>query len=698
MKKVRIVKTGNYRYIVYNGKKYRIVSSESDDKIISKLNEIIEAIKKTSNYKKQKRKRKTTKKNIYDGKSPILTGSSETPKKKDVSTDAFIKTLLLTNPRLLLDDRKKETKDFEKEIEDLKKTNLYNNMLMLMNGKQEKGKEDNKMYVQEIDENLINELDELKRRNNDIIKEYNDGQIQRRAFEKMIKQNQEKQTNLKKKYKEKVEKYEEKLKAEKEKIEEKRKEIVKEIDKKVDKINAEKNALFSKLTGPKLEEFAKENNLRTQNKKGKETVAQYREYLKNELEARGFDTLYTFLNLDDPLIIEFTEKLNYKVIEPKDIQKLNNNEKKRILKEVFKIPGKLREKEYDDLLVENIRLKHDKYGIYEEEELLKTVDELQEDSFYDYKNDPDYYNRTEEEQKAYDSVMERINTQVQVIEKDESGFLGAVMGSLKENDRYAKRLRGKENKTHEGDEIQPAKIEEIEDDERSVMSQGKKITLNKRPIEKLDSPFKLTPIKKSNINEINEDLNDPRTKLVFDDGQPEGSNNNNQQGDGKNDGLFNDEINKMMKTIKNFKGTYALDQVQDIKINKSDPYFSFVMNTEPIKVPSGHWVSWFITPTTIEYYDSFGEDPNSESLEKVFKLTNQYRPNNKYQVKINRIKYQRNNTQNCGWFAMKFIKDRSTGKSFKDATGFKIIEDSLKGEKEIKKFKSKVEDFGYVEV
>ena len=45
---------------------------------------------------------------------------------------------------------------------------------------------------------------------------------------------------------------------------------------------------------------------------------------------------------------------------------------------------------------------------------------------------------------------------------------------------------------------------------------------------------------------------------------------------------------------------------------------------------------------------------------------------------------------------MKFIVDRSNGKSFKDATGFVVIENALKGEREIKRFQKKIKQFGYI--
>ena len=45
---------------------------------------------------------------------------------------------------------------------------------------------------------------------------------------------------------------------------------------------------------------------------------------------------------------------------------------------------------------------------------------------------------------------------------------------------------------------------------------------------------------------------------------------------------------------------------------------------------------------------------------------------------------------------MKFLKDRYGGKSFKEATRFKVIEDSLRGEKQIESFKKATKAFGYV--
>ncbi len=173
-----------------------------------------------------------------------------------------------------------------------------------------------------------------------------------------------------------------------------------------------------------------------------------------------------------------------------------------------------------------------------------------------------------------------------------------------------------------------------------------------------------------------------------------------QKGSGINDntGLWNNEMESLMKPYrsKGFKGVYSVDMIKDIPINKSDNEISFIMNTEPRSVKFGHWVAVFINKHNIEYYDSFGEDPSKKFLKQIKHIADKISPHLLMQLKINKIKYQRANTNNCGFFAMKFLKDRYKGKNFKDATGFSIINNALKGEKQIESFKKNVREFGHI--
>eukprot|EP00732_Lithocolla_globosa_P000408 Lithocolla_globosa_v1_NODE_121_length_6109_cov_174.362075.p4 type:complete len:119 gc:universal NODE_121_length_6109_cov_174.362075:1920-2276(+) len=118
------------------------------------------------------------------------------------------------------------------------------------------------------------------------------------------------------------------------------------------------------------------------------------------------------------------------------------------------------------------------------------------------------------------------------------------------------------------------------------------------------------------------------------------------------------------------------------------------MNTAPKNTQHGHWIAVMITPNTIEYVDSFAENPSFKFNHHIKKIL---KPG-VYQMKINSVKRQNVKTDTCGYHAMKFLADRYAGKSFKEATGFDIIDKSIKGEEEIKKFKKMVKDFGYVKV
>jgi hypothetical protein len=164
-------------------------------------------------------------------------------------------------------------------------------------------------------------------------------------------------------------------------------------------------------------------------------------------------------------------------------------------------------------------------------------------------------------------------------------------------------------------------------------------------------------------------------------------------------GLSNIEISEMMKKYikKGFKGILPYDLLSRIKIDSSHDS-SYILNLDKSNLPGSHWVALFIEPSrkTIEYFDPFGADPPTDVMKEIEKLVKRSFPKGLYQFKINRVKKQNAKTANCGFFSMQFIVDRINGKSFKNATGFEIIEDSMKGEMNIEKFKKAIDDFGYI--
>ena len=67
------------------------------------------------------------------------------------------------------------------------------------------------------------------------------------------------------------------------------------------------------------------------------------------------------------------------------------------------------------------------------------------------------------------------------------------------------------------------------------------------------------------------------------------------------------------------------------------------------------------------------------------------KPETILKVKENKVIHQKDNSSNCGYFAMMFLIDRFRGKSFASASGFddKLkIDDSKYSEQEIEKLKT----------
>ncbi len=61
--------------------------------------------------------------------------------------------------------------------------------------------------------------------------------------------------------------------------------------------------------------------------------------------------------------------------------------------------------------------------------------------------------------------------------------------------------------------------------------------------------------------------------------------------------------------------------------------------------------------------------------------------------KINAVKNQKATTPNCGFFALKYLSDRARGKTFENATGYKVLSQTARGEYGVSLMKKK---FGYV--
>jgi hypothetical protein len=160
--------------------------------------------------------------------------------------------------------------------------------------------------------------------------------------------------------------------------------------------------------------------------------------------------------------------------------------------------------------------------------------------------------------------------------------------------------------------------------------------------------------------------------------------------------LYTDQIDNMMSIYPEFLGTVARDQIKDI-IPKIKPHTrgGFVMNTDPSSKGGQHWVAVFFDGRpngshSIEYFDSYGEEPPLEILAELEKIKDKLKVTYPMKLKVNQIKQQRANSFTCGYHSIGFLKDRFQGKRFREVTKF---DDSRQGEKNAKNLAKKYKLF-----
>jgi hypothetical protein len=173
----------------------------------------------------------------------------------------------------------------------------------------------------------------------------------------------------------------------------------------------------------------------------------------------------------------------------------------------------------------------------------------------------------------------------------------------------------------------------------------------------------------------------------------EGSGNNLDQP------LYDDEINKIMSTFPDFKGTIMRDEIKKLLPHvKPQSRIAFIINTDPHNKSGQHWQAIYIdarkgpeSSNSLEFFDSFGRSIPPDVLEDCKLILHCMKPETILKVKENRVIHQSDNTSNCGYFACRFLIDRFRGKSFSAASGYDDhmkIDHSKHDEKEIERLKS----------
>jgi hypothetical protein len=161
-----------------------------------------------------------------------------------------------------------------------------------------------------------------------------------------------------------------------------------------------------------------------------------------------------------------------------------------------------------------------------------------------------------------------------------------------------------------------------------------------------------------------------------------------QKGKGKFPALYNDEIEDYFddeQKYPHFGGVIASDQI--MQLPKKLP-IGFIMNTDDSNGQGEHWVAIYINGDSIEYFDPLADPPSKKFLTDIKKYVESLKVPTMMKLKVNKVKWQHDKTESCGWFCIQFLDNRFHGIPFLNSSRF--VDKSEIGEKALK------EEFRYI--
>lgn len=172
---------------------------------------------------------------------------------------------------------------------------------------------------------------------------------------------------------------------------------------------------------------------------------------------------------------------------------------------------------------------------------------------------------------------------------------------------------------------------------------------------------------------------DTNTEDVLNEGEDETEDGEVRQdgnGYGENEGLYNDELAKILKDkTKKFVPVISADEIPSLikYIKRPKGRYCFISNTSKSTEEGRHWVAVCIDfdNAEIDYYDSFADLPNKTFLRDLHELIGEFEPEVYFKLKTNKVADQSKRSKNCGWFASWFVIQMLKGSSFAKASGFK---------------------------
>lgn len=115
------------------------------------------------------------------------------------------------------------------------------------------------------------------------------------------------------------------------------------------------------------------------------------------------------------------------------------------------------------------------------------------------------------------------------------------------------------------------------------------------------------------------------------------------------------QINKALKSVALFGGTYACNQIPKPPRIPT----SFIINTDPSGQRGSHWVALHISEAGCEYFDSFGFPPLAPDIQDYI---------DRYcgAFVYNSATLQHPSSESCGQYAIAFVRSKANGHSYGD--------------------------------
>ena len=264
-----------------------------------------------------------------------------------------------------------------------------------------------------------------------------------------------------------------------------------------------------------------------------------------------------------------------------------------------------------------------------------------------------------------------------------------------ENDKYDRRVNAilvggpieESSASESSSSVRIERSKKSEDDRKSSESDG-------NPLDKAKTNAELAVKRENEPAPPRVRFSNTRDNPIVIEDDPEASAIANEllgNGSGRtNDSLLGYQVNQIMASDPNYAGVTFVDKLYEtLKPHVDEDITNVIVNTLTSDAPpgsTGHYIAIRIDNDREEVciFDPLA-DPPSETLMRELTKFLEHTPE-EYQIKVNQVRSQRDDSTNCGFHSCLFLERMNSGDTFKTATYYDKIDNTQAGERDAKKF------------